>query len=233
MYLSKPWFTLERKRAEKAMKQAVAYYRVSTQRQGKSGLGLDAQQSAIKSYCLYNGYALIDEVVEIKSTRRYQIRLWEAMESCQRRHAALFVARLDRLGRDVEQIARLVKSNVEIIVTDNPNATRLTIHILAAVAEDQRQRISETTREALAAAKRRGAELGRNGKRLAMENKRAAEEFAASLVPTLDQLKNKGITSIRAISQELNRRRVPSFTGGQWHPNTVYTLLRRLKPHHS
>lgn len=212
------------------MKQAVAYYRVSTQRQGRSGLGLEAQQSAVRFYCLTNDYDLISEVVEVKSTRKCQVRLFEALGLCKNIEAALVVARLDRLGRDVEQIARLVKSEVEIIVTDNPHATRFSIHILAAVAEEQRQRISETTKDALAAAKLRGTKLGENGRRLAVTNRIAAEEFAVSLLPTLNRLKRNGITSIRAIAQELNRIGVPTFRdSGHWHPSTVYALVNRLK----
>ncbi len=212
------------------MKQAVAYYRVSTQRQGKSGLGLDAQQAAAKRYCKANGYRLSNEIEEIKSTRKYQIRLFEALQLCKKSNATLIVARLDRLGRDVELIARLIKSEVEIVVIDNPHATRFTIHILAAVAEEQRQRISETTKDALGAAKRRGVELGKNGKMLAVINRAAAEKFARKICPTLIRLRRNGIVSIRAISTELNRIGIPTFRGeGHWHPSTVYTLMNRLK----
>jgi len=212
------------------MKQAVAYYRVSTERQGKSGLGLDAQQNAVKSYCELNEFELIQEVVEVKSTRKSRAGLFEALNYCKASGAILIVARLDRLGRDVEQIAGIVKSEVEIIVTDNPRATRFTIHILAAVAEEQRRKISETTREALCAAKKRGVVLGKNGKTLSLLNKKAADEFARELLPTLIKYKNRGITSVRAVSQELNRRRVPTFRGdSRWHPTTVYLLMNRLK----
>lgn len=212
------------------MKQVVAYYRVSTQRQGKSGLGLEAQQAVVESYCKSHEYELVQEVIEVKSTRKYQVGLWEALEFCKKRDATLMVARLDRLGRDVEQIARLVKSEVEIIVTDNPHATRFTIHILAAVAEENRQRISETTKEALEAAKRRGVVLGKNGHKLAIANKQAAEDFARQLSPTLKRLKTKGIVSARAVCRELNKRQIPTFRGdGRWHPSTVNTLMNRLK----
>jgi len=212
------------------MKQAVAYYRVSTQKQGKSGLGLDAQQSVVASYCKLNDFDLISEVVEVKSTRKYRIGLLQALETCRETKSILVVARLDRLGRDVELIARLVKSNVEIIVADNPHANRFTIHILAAVAEEQRQRISETTKEALVAAKKRGVVLGINGKMLSKVNKKAAEEFAYKLSPIIKALKSKGITSVRAISKELNKRKIPTYRGdSQWHPSTVYNLINRLK----
>ncbi|MVM32451.1 resolvase [Spirosoma sp. HMF4905] len=212
------------------MKQAIAYYRVSTRRQGRSGLGLDAQQVAVASYCRLNGYSLVDEVVEVKSTRKQQSGLFEAMERCRCRKATLMVARLDRLGRDVEKIARLVKSDVEIVVTDNPHANRFTIHIIAAVDEEQRQRISETTKAALAAARKRGVILGKHGKVQARRNKKAADEFAYRLMPLLKMLKKRGIMSVRAIAQELNKQGVPTFRGNsQWHPSTVCALRNRLK----
>lgn len=212
------------------MKQAIAYYRVSTQRQGKSGLGLEAQQNAVKNYCQLNAYDIIREVIEVKSTRKGRIGLLQALELCRQMKAILIVARLDRLGRDVEQIAGIVKSKVGIVVADNPHANRFTIHILAAVAEDQRQRISETTKEALGAAKRRGVILGKNGALLAIVNKKAAEEFAQKLSPILIRLKNRGITTVRAVCRELNKRSIPTFRGdSRWHPSTVCILMNRLK----
>lgn len=212
------------------MKQAIAYYRVSTHRQGKSGLGLEAQEIAVKNYCKLNDYEVIREVMEVKSTRKCRVGLLQALEMCKQMNVILVVARLDRLGRDVEQIAGIVKSNVEIIVTDNPHANRFTIHILAAVAEDNRQRISETTKDALEAAKRRGVILGKNGTALSIANKKAAEEFAHKLSPMLKRLKNKGIISVRAVCRELNKRQIPTFRGnGRWHPSTVNTLMNRLK----
>lgn len=212
------------------MKQAIAYYRVSTHRQGRSGLGLEAQQGVVTSYCQLNGYDLIDEIIEVKSTRKQQSGLFAALERCRHDKAALMVARLDRLGRDVEKIARLVKSDVEIVVTDNPHANRFTIHILAAVAEEQRQRISDTTKDALEAARKRGVVLGKHGKTLATRNKKAADEFAYQLSPTLRKLNNRGITTVRAIAQELNKQGIPTFRGdSQWHPSTVCALRNRLK----
>lgn len=212
------------------MKQVIAYYRVSTQRQGRSGLGLEAQQSAVRNYCKLSGYEVLHEVVEVKSTRKERIGLVRTLELCRQMKAILMVARLDRLGRDVEQIAGIVKSKVEIIVTDNPHANRFTIHILAAVAEDNRRRISETTKEALGAAKRRGVILGKNGTALSIANKKAAEDFAQQLSPTLKRLKTRGIISVRAVCRELNKRQIPTFRGdGRWHPSTVNILMNRLK----
>ena len=214
---------------EPPVKQAIAYYRVSTNRQGRSGLGLEAQQSAVEQYCRVNDCALLTNVIEIQSTRKHRAGLYEALDLCRRHKAVLIVARLDRLGRDVEQIAGIVKSDVDIIVADNPHANRFTIHILAAVAEEQRQRISDTTREALSAAKKRGVELGKNGKALSATNRQAAEEFANKMSPVLRRLKNRGIVSTRAVSDALNKKGVPTFrTGGKWHPTTVHTLMNRL-----
>lgn len=212
------------------MKQAIAYYRVSTHRQGRSGLGLEAQQEVVATYCRQNEFALIDEIVEVKSTRKQQYGLLQALDACKHRKATLMVARLDRLGRDVEKIARLVKSDVEIVVTDNPHANRFTIHILAAVAEEQRQRISETTKAALAAARKRGVTLGKHGKIQARRNKKAADEFAHQLWPMLKAFKKQGITTVRAIAQELNKQGIPTFRGdSQWHPSTVCEVQKRLK----
>lgn len=211
------------------MKRAIAYYRVSTSRQGKSGLGLEAQQAAVEHYCLINDFQLIADLVEVQSTRKHRSGLFKALEQCKQEKATLIVAKLDRLGRDVEQIAGIVKSKVEIIVTDNPHANRFTIHILAAVAEEQRQRISDTTKEALKAAKRRGAVLGANAKELAIANQKAADAFALRLLPTVKRLRERGIITVRAISKELNRKKIPTYRyGGKWHPNTVYSLLCRL-----
>ncbi len=211
------------------MKRAVAYYRVSTSKQGKSGLGLEAQQKAVEDYCKASDHTLLTEVIEVRSTRKHRAGLYEALDLCRQQNATLIVARLDRLGRDVEQIAGIVKSDVEIIVVDNPRANRFTIHILAAVAEEQRQRISETTKAALGAAKERGVELGKNGKILSVTNRLAAEDFAHKLSPVLYRLKGRGIISTRAVSKELNRKGIPTFrTGGKWHPSTVHTLINRL-----
>ncbi|TFF38056.1 recombinase family protein [Mucilaginibacter psychrotolerans] len=212
------------------MKRAIAYYRVSTSRQGKSGLGLEAQQSAVQQYCKMNDYVVVTDVIEVQSTRKYRAGLFDALNLCKQNKATLVVARLDRLGRDVEQIAGIVKSKTEVKVVDNPHANRFTIHILAAVAEEQRERISETTKKALSAAKNRGVELGKNGKLLSIANRQAADEFAHKMFPTLRQLRKRGIVTVRAVSEELNKKGVPTFRiGGKWHPTTVYALMNRLK----
>lgn len=216
----------------KPMKQAIAYYRVSTGRQGKSGLGLEAQQDAVKHYCKNNDLQLLTEVIEVKSTRKHCTGLFNVLDLCKQNKATLVVARLDRLGRDVELIAKIFnpKSKIEVKVVDNPYANRFTIHILAAVAEDQRQRISETTKEALKAAKNRGVQLGKNGKLfLSIANRQTAEDFAQKLSPVIQQLKKRGIVTCRAICEALNKKGVPTFrAGGKWHPSSVHILLTRI-----
>jgi|GEM_PF-396498 len=211
------------------MQQAIGYYRVSTDKQGKSGLGLEAQQSAVEEYCDLNDYLLFDDVTEVKSTRKYREGLYDALKLCKKNKATLVVAKLDRLGRDVEQVARVIKTKVDIVITEYPNADPLVIHIMAAVAEDQRRRISLTTKEALRVAKKRGVELGKNGKVLAILNKQAANDFALKLSPIIQRLNNRGIVTVRAITKELNKKAVPTFRGsGKWHATTVHALIKRL-----
>lgn len=212
------------------MKQAVAYYSVSTRKQGKRGLGLKAQEFVVRHYCKYNEIEIIKEIVEVRSTRKFRIGLHNALEQCKQRKCTLITARLDRMGRDVEQIAKIIKSEVEFLIVDTPNASDFLLHIQAAVDQDIRDRISINTKNALAIAKVKGVILGKNGKVLAEINKKAAENFALKLHPLISSLKEKGIKSVRAIAKELNKRRIKTFRGvGKWHPNTVQILLNRLK----
>lgn len=211
------------------MKQAIAYYRVSTRKQGKCGLGLKAQEFVVRNYCKYNKFDIIDEIVEVKSTRKFRDGLHNALEECKRRKCTFIAARLDRMGRDVEEIAAIIKSEVEVLIVDTPNASDFLLHIQAAVAQDTRDRISINTRNALATAKRKGVILGKNGKVLAEKNKCAAESFAIKLAPLLIDLKEKGIITVRAIAKELNKRKIKTFRrNGRWHPTTVHALLNRL-----
>ena len=139
----------------------VAYYRVSTDRQGASGLGLDAQRATVARHLNGQGQ-FIAEYTEIESGRRHTNRpqLLAALEECRKRRAVLLIARLDRLARNVAFIANLMESGADFVAVDMPQATRLTIHILAAVAEHEREMISKRTKAALAEAKRRGTRLG-------------------------------------------------------------------------
>src|SRR5207248_11540648 len=139
----------------------VAYYRVSTDRQGKSGLGLDAQREAVTSYLNGGSWQLVQEFVEVESGKRAdRPQLAAALAACRKHKAKLVIAKLDRLSRNLPFVATLMESGVEFVAVDNPHANKLTIHILAAVAQHEREMISERTKAALAAARARGTQLG-------------------------------------------------------------------------
>ena len=138
------------------------------------------------------------------------------------------IAKLDRLARNVAFIANLMESGVDFLATDNPHATKLMVHMLAAFAEHEREQISARTKAALAVAKARGMKLGRNGTILAAERKRDASEFANGLKGILADIRASGITTVRGIKDELNRRAVPSASGRTWHVPTVHRLLARV-----
>ena len=142
--------------------QFAAYYRVSTDRQGRSGLGLEAQQAAVRGYL--GKSTPIGEFTEIETGKRNdRPQLELALALCRKRKARLVIAKLDRLSRNLAFIAALMDSGVEFVAVDNPHATRLTLHILAAVAEHEREMIAQRTKAALQAAKARGVRLGRHG----------------------------------------------------------------------
>ena len=164
----------------------VAYYRVSTDRQGRSGLGLEAQREAVRHYLASVGGVLAAEHTEVETGKRSdRPELQRALAVCRRPKAKLLIAKLDRLSRNVAFIAALMDGNTEFVACDNPHATRLTLHILAAVAEHEREAISQRTKAALQAAKARGTRLGRNGaERLAPNNKAAAINRAEQLEPS-------------------------------------------------
>lgn len=216
------------------MKKAVPYYRVSTKRQGDSGLGLDAQRKAIENFAVHNEYALDDEFVEVESGRNNKRPVLEqALKSCRRKNATLLIAKLDRLSRNVMFISTLMESGVEFKAVDNPYATKLLVHIMAAFAEEERDSISRRTKDALRAAKARGVVIGSYGRDvLSKRNKERAIEFAMSMKPIIEKLASRGITSTRAITKELNRKKIPTASkAGLWHKTTVHTLLKRIEEH--
>ena len=210
----------------------VAYYRVSTERQGRSGLGLEAQQSAVASFV--NGDAeLIASFTEVESGKRSdRPELEKALDACRRQKARLVIAKMDRLSRNLAFIATLMESGVEFVAVDNPHANKLTVHILAAVAEHERAMISERTKAALAAAKRRGKTLG--NPRLAEAAqigtsavKAKAKRFAANVLPVIREIRAGGAESNAAIAAKLNERRVPTARGGRWTHVQVGAVLGR------
>jgi DNA invertase Pin-like site-specific DNA recombinase len=210
----------------------ISYYRVSTDRQGKSGLGLEAQRKAVRDYLDGGNWQLVQEFVEVESAKHNERpQLATALLACKKHKAKLVIAKLDRLSRNLAFTATLMESGVEFIAADMPFANKLTIHILAAVAEHEREMISERTKAALAAAKARGTQLG--NPRLAEAQKRARESlkanarrFAANVLPIIEEIERSGITSHNAIAGKLNERNVPTARGGKWTHVQVGAVLR-------
>jgi DNA invertase Pin-like site-specific DNA recombinase len=211
----------------------VAYYGVSTDRQGRSGLGVDAQRKTVSDYLNGGGWKLEGEFTEVKTGKRAdRPELQKALALCRRRKAKFVIAKLDRLSRNVAFIATLMDSRAEFVAVDNPHATnKLTIHILAAVAEHEREMIAARTKTALQAAKARGVRLGRNGaERLAPVYRQAALDRARELAPLLKRISGAQSVnlSVRAIARELNARQILPPRGGRWHAATVQRVVARL-----
>jgi DNA invertase Pin-like site-specific DNA recombinase len=209
----------------------VAYYRVSTDKQGKSGLGLEAQREAVTNYLNGGPWTLVEEFIEIESGKRNnRPELEKALAACKRQKAKLIIAKLDRLGRNLAFIATLMESGVEFVAVDNPHANKLTVHILAAVAQHEREMISERTKAALAAAKRRGTRLGnpnlsKAAKRGVAALKANARQFADNIRPIIEEIMRAGATSHNAIAAELNKRNVKTVRGGTWTHVQVGAIL--------
>ena len=217
----------------------VAYYRVSTQKQGQSGLGLEAQHEAVARYVAQNGGAVLAEYQEIESGKKAdRPELARALERCRLTNAVLVVAKLDRLTRDVSFLCKLRDGGVDFVAVDNPHANRLTVTILVAVAEEERNLISARTRAALQAARARGVHLGnpagarafgeRAGKGGPEAMQAKADKFARSLAGIVLPLKAEGL-SLRQIAARLNEECIVTATGKAWQAATVRNLLARLE----
>jgi DNA invertase Pin-like site-specific DNA recombinase len=164
------------------MPSYVSYLRVSTQRQGRSGLGIEAQRAAVDQFVHEQGGTLIEEHIEVESgSLKKRPVLVQSIAQARKHRATLLIAKLDRLARNVAFVSSLMEGGVEFVAVDAPYANRLMIHILAAFAEHERSLISDRTKAALAAAKKRGVRLGENGARLALLHRTGAERFAQSL----------------------------------------------------
>ena len=215
----------------------VTYLRVSTERQGQSGLGLEAQRAAVAAHVLGRG-EVVAEFVEVESGKRSdRPELARALAEAKRAGAVLLIAKLDRLSRNLAFIAKLLDSRVPIRAADMPHAERITLQIMAVMAEHEGRAISLRTKQALAAAKARGVKLGwampsrRDEQRLAslkgaQASKVAADEFAATHAPLIEQLRGQGYT-LQAIAQALTARGIPTARGGDWHAAQVRNILRR------
>ncbi|MBN7809093.1 recombinase family protein [Agrobacterium rosae] len=202
----------------------VAYYRVSTQQQGKSGLGLAAQRSAVAAFV--GSHPILAEFTEVESGKRDdRPQLEAALDEAKAHNAVLIIAKLDRLSRDVHFISGLLKRNVPIKACDMPNADNFQFHIMAAVAEKEREMISERTRAAIAAKRARGQEWGTNAVRTAQ-----SDDFAKSLHADLQAIMDSGTNTPAAIARALNERGVRTPRGAEWGSGQIVRVLRRLSP---
>jgi DNA invertase Pin-like site-specific DNA recombinase len=219
----------------------VSYLRVSTQRQGVSGLGLEAQRHSVAEYVTGVNGKLIAEYVEVESGRHNdRPKLALALAQCRLQGATLVTAKLDRLARNVAFVSRFLESGVEFCAVDFPAANRFMIHILAAVGEYEAKMISDRTKAALQAAKRRGVKLGgerdnspgitpsiqrKGNKASATVRTATAQQRAADLAPVIADLRSAGAVSLAQIAAGLNSRGIPTARGGEWSPVQVMRVI--------
>jgi DNA invertase Pin-like site-specific DNA recombinase len=233
----------------------ISYIRVSTEKQGKSGLGLEAQRRLVDDFLNGGCWQLLQEYREVETGKHAdRPRLIEALHHAKVTGATLVIAKLDRLSRDLEFIAKLQKSGTKFVCADMPEANELTIHLFAALAQHERKTTSERTKAALGSIKRtiedQGSYTSRNrgttirrlgnphgaealrragkGNTAAIEAVRAAaDEHARDILPVIEDIRGAGIVSLKGIARELNSREIRTARGGAWHPATVRNLLRR------
>lgn len=221
----------------------VSYVRVSTARQGASGLGLEAQQDAVARFLNGGAWELVAEFREVETgkgsdalAKRPQLRA--ALEACRKLGATLVIAKLDRLARNVHFVSGLMESKVKFLACDMPDANELTIHMMAAFAEHEAKRISQRTKEALAVAKARGVELGKAGAANLRPNveqrQAAADAFAEKLRPVFAGMVAEKLSQ-RGMVERMNSVGIPTSTGevGKWRLSQVQRLLSRLGPDRS
>lgn len=212
----------------------IAYYRVSTDRQGASGLGLDAQRQSVMNYLNGGEWTLVREFVEIESGRKNdRPQIAEALAMCRKEKATLVIAKLDRLSRNLAFIANLMESGVEFIATDMPHANRTMLQMMAVFAEHEREMISKRTKEALAAAKARGMRLGSPNIKQASAagntvKKTKADQFAANVLPIIEEMKKTGVTTLRGIACALDARGVATARGSKWSATSVLRTINRM-----
>lgn len=224
----------------------VAYLRVSTARQGRSGLGLDAQREALRSYLANTGGRLLAEFVEVESGKRSdRPELQRAMRRAKASGARLLIAKLDRLSRNAAFLLQLRDSGVRFVAADLPTADETVVGIMAVIAQREREMIGQRTREALAVARKR---LAKEGRRLGNPNgaealRRAAKGNSAAVArlvanahgraeafrDAFDDIDAAAGLSLRALAEELNRREIEAPRGGLWHPGTVARVRARLQ----
>lgn len=209
------------------MQRYVAYLRVSTEKQGRSGLGVAAQRTIIDRF-LSDSAEIIGEFVEVQSGKDDQrVELWKAIAHAKKHGAKILLAKLDRFSRKVSFIAGIMEQGVGLVVADLPNATDFQLHIFAALAQEERRLISERTRLALAEAKKRGVELGRNSKVLAKRHKQDADKRAIALRPIVRPLLDEGL-SLNDIARCLNEKGLRTARGKEFRAEQVRLLRNRL-----
>ncbi|MBB4038610.1 DNA invertase Pin-like site-specific DNA recombinase [Microvirga flocculans] len=217
----------------------IAYYRVSTAKQGASGLGLEAQKEAVRQFLNGGNWTLAAEFTEVESGKHSdRPELAKAFRACRLYGAKLVIAKLDRLSRDAHFLLGLEKAGVDFVAADMPHANRLTVGIMAMVADEERRMISARTKAALKAAKARGVKLGGNRGSVVDDAARQvsaavrgnkATERATDLAPIIEELKASGVLSLGAIAKALNERGIPTARGGNvWTPAGVSRVLARL-----
>lgn len=220
------------------MRNIIAYYRVSTERQGRSGLGLEAQRDAVTRFATTEGLTILTEYTEIETgkgcdalDRRPELRA--ALAAAKKAKCPVVVAKLDRLSRNVSFISGLMEQKVTVIVASiGITYDPFMLHIYAAMAEQERRMISERTRDALARKKAAGFKLGGPNLREATakgvaSNRRNADAFVANVLPIIAQIRSSGATTLGAIADALNARGIHTARGGRWHITTVQNVLRR------
>ncbi|MCK0510243.1 recombinase family protein [Aromatoleum buckelii] len=214
----------------------VAYFRVSTQRQGQSGLGLEAQRAAVAAYLNGGAWELVGEFQEVETgkganalARRPQLRA--ALETCRKHGATLIIAKLDRLARNVHFVSGLLETGVDFVAADMPQANKVMIQMHAVMSEWERDQISARTKAALAAAKARGVRLGTTGpanlKRNIEERRSAADAFAAKLAGVLRGFRAAGMSQ-RMMVDQLNRLGIRTARSGEWSLVQLQRVLKRL-----
>ena len=218
----------------------VTYYRVSTQKQGRSGLGLEAQQASVREHLAHVGGAELASFVEVESGRKNdRPKLVAAILRCKQSNARLLVAKLDRLSRNAAFLMNLRDSSVQFEALDIPGANSMTVGVLALVAQHEAEAISARTKVALAARKARGLSLGTprdlaayqsRASRLGnLANRSKAQKRASEIAPAIDEARATGSTSLRKIVAYLNERSIPTPRGKEWTPTAVKNALTHIR----
>jgi DNA invertase Pin-like site-specific DNA recombinase len=216
------------------MKRHIGYFRVSTDKQGMDGNGMDSQRQIVRRFVESKNGILEKEFSEVESGKYSDSdrpQLAAALDYCKRNKATLVIAKLDRLARNAEFLLRLQNSGVDFVCCDCPNADKFTVGILALVAQRERELISERTRLGLAAAKTKGVKLGTPNPEKAVAamksaNKSGRTDFIVKVLPVIQEIQSAGVQTLQGIADCLNRRGIPSRSGKTWHPSSVRNILQ-------